>query len=249
MSFSYDFDWAVLLQKESLLLLLQGAQYTLLIFVVSTLLSTFLGIVWAVVRLSPVKSVRYAGAAWVSMIRHVPAVFLILFVYFALPEMLPHSWASTLHQWTYYALAAGIAALSLDNSAYVSDIVRNGVLSIPQGEREAAQCCGLTRYQQWRCCLLPQTVRRVLPPLLNRTVHNFKNSSLCVAIAVPELMWATQQIESLTFRTLEVTLVATAFYLVGAWSLSQGISMLETRWLRPRSIGRVALAPVHEGAR
>lgn len=249
MSFSYDFDWAILLQKEYLLLLLQGAKYTLLIFVVSTLLSTFLGVLWAVMRLSPAKSMRYVGAAWVSLIRHVPAVFLILFVYFALPEMLPQSWGSTLHEWTHYAVAAGIAALSLDNSAYVSDIVRNGVLSIPQGEREAAQCCGLTRYQQWRCCLLPQTVRRVLPPLLSRTVHNFKNSSLCVAIAVPELMWATQQIESLTFRTLEVTLVATAFYLLNAWSLSHAVTLVETRWLRSPSTSRVALYPVREGAR
>lgn len=249
MSFSYEFDWAILLHEEYLPLLLHGAQYTLLIFIVSTLLSTLLGIAWAVMRLSPIASLRYAGAAWVSLIRHVPAVFLILFTYFALPELLPQPWAATLHHWPHYAIAAGIAALSLDNSAYVSDIVRNGVLSIPQGEREAAQCCGLTRYQQWRCCLLPQTVRRVLPPLLNRTVHNFKNSSLCVAIAVPELMWATQQIESLTFRTIEVTTAATAFYLLGAWSLGQGVAMLEARWQRRRCIDGVGLSPLGEGAR
>lgn len=229
MSLAYEFDWSVLAQPQFKELLLAGALYTVVIALVSTILSTILGTFIAAARLSNHFWLRLPANSWVALIRHIPGVFWVLFFYFAFPELLPVSWGEQLNGWAYFALCAGIVALTVDNSAYVSDIVRNGVMAIPREEREAATCCGLSTWQQWSCCLLPLTVRIVLPPLANRTIHNFKNSSLCMVIGVPELTWATQQIESLSFRGLETTLVASVFYIVIALGLGRWARQLEQR--------------------
>lgn len=234
MAIAYDFDWGILLSPEFRQLLLDGAVYTLLIALVSTLLSTLLGTLLAAGRLSHRVWLQLPLTAWVALVRHIPGVFWVLFFYFAFPELLPQSWAEWLNNWSQFALWAGIVALTVDNSAYISDIVRNGVLAIPRGEREAASCCGLTAWQQWTCCLLPLTVRLVMPPLANRTIHNFKNSSLCMVIGVPELTWATQQIESLSFHGLETTIVASVFYITIALALGAWARRLETAGRRHR---------------
>jgi polar amino acid transport system permease protein len=223
MAFSYEFDWSVLLRPEYRQVLLTGLGYTLLVAALSTAASLLLGSAIAAARLSSRAWIATVAGLWVGTARHVPGVFWVLFFYFAFPELLPSGLAQWLHGWGSYAVLAGVIALSLDNSTYVSDIVRAGVLSIPPGERDAARGCGLTPWQQWSCCLLPLTLRIVLPPLANRTIHNVKNSSLCMVIGVPELTWASQQVGSLSFRALEALVLVTAVYLLlglllGAWA-------------------------------
>ena len=122
---------------------------------------------------------------------------------------------------------AGIIGLTVDNASYVSDILRSGRLAIPHGQREAAISTGLGRVQQYLHVLLPQMFRATLPPLGTRMVHNFKNTSLCMAITTPELTWATQQIESLTFRGIEATMIATLFYIALAGVMISAIILLE----------------------
>lgn len=229
MEFTYEFDWSVIARHEYRDYLLYGVLYTFIIAFFSTVLSILIGIVIASGRLSQVKYFFWTCSAWVGVARHIPAVFWILFFYFVFPEILPDSLGSILHGWGNYALLAGIVALSIDNGTYVSDILRNGVLAISSGEREAAKSCGLTSKQQWIFCLLPLAIRIVLPALANRTIHNFKNSSLCIVIGVTELTWATQQIESLSFRGLEATLVATIFYIVISLILGSVSHKMENR--------------------
>lgn len=219
----WDLDWSILVQPTFRDLLLTGVLYTLLVAVVSTSLSMVLGTVLAAGRLAHSRWLAWPAAAWVTLARHIPGVLWVLFFYFAFPEFLPDGWRTELNRWAHFAVLAGIVGLTVDNATYVSDIVRNGVLAIPRGEHEAAKCCGLNPWQQWTCCLLPVTLRIVMPPLANRTIHNFKNSSLCMVIGVPELTWATQQIESVTFRGIEAAFAATVFYvgvasLIGAWA-------------------------------
>jgi polar amino acid transport system permease protein len=86
------------------------------------------------------------------------------------------------------------------------------------------------RSQQYLYVILPQAVRIMLPPLGTRMIHNFKNTSLCMAISAPELTWATQQIESVTFRGLEVTAIATGFYCVVTLTLGAVIAAIEKTW-------------------
>ncbi len=208
-------------------MMITGIKITLLLAVVTTITSLCLGTLIAVMRLSKSRILRALGRLYVEIFRNIPGLFWILFFYFLFPELLPFGWGETLNGYIYYPIVAGIIALTIDNSSYVSDILRSGRLAIPHTQREVAISTGLNRVQQYLYVLLPQMYRAALPPLGTRMVHNFKNTSLCMAITVPELTWATQQIESLTFRGLESTTIATLFYIALSISMIVVIIMLE----------------------
>jgi polar amino acid transport system permease protein len=207
-----------------------GVKITMLIAVVSSVLSLLLGTVIAVMRNSRIKPLRFFGRLYVEVFRNIPGLFWLLFFYFVFPELLPFGWGDRLNGYIYYPIVASIMGLTFDNTAYVSDILRSGLRGIPPGQREAAISTGLSRIQQYQYILLPQTYRKVLPPLGTRMIHNFKNTSLCMAITAPELTWATQQIESLTFRGLEVTTIATLFYISISLAIGALIIFLEKHY-------------------
>ncbi len=204
-----------------------GIKLTVLLLVTTTITSLVLGTILAIMRVSSIKVLRWLGTLYVEICRNIPGLFWVLFFYFVFPEMLPAEWTDKLNSYLYYPVLAGIMGLTVDNSSYVSDILRSGRLAIPHGQREAAISSGLGRVQQWIYVILPQMYRAALPPLGTRMVHNFKNTSLCMAISAPELTWATQQIESLTFRGIEATAVATGFYIFLAAIMVSIIIMLE----------------------
>lgn len=208
----YDFDWSFLFKPQFMGMLTDGVALTLMVAVCSCVLSFVLGAAIAVARSWPSAWVCLPANAVVEVVRNIPALFWILFFYFVFPELLPQPWGQTLHEWPRYAFVAGVLGLAVDNGAYLSDILRNGMAKISFGQRDAAASCGMSIWQECFCILFPQSLRTMMPAIANRMIHNFKNSSLCVAIALPELTWAAQQIESITFKGLEVTLVATLVY-------------------------------------
>ena len=208
-------------------MMITGARITLILLVATTITSLCLGTIIAIMRISRIKILRMGGTVYVEIFRNVPGLFWILFFYFVFPELLPASWGDKLNSLLYYPVIAGILGLTVDNASYVSDILRSGRLAIPHGQREAAVSTGLSRIQQYLHVLLPQMFRAALPPLGTRMVHNFKNTSLCMAITAPEITWATQQIESLTFRGIEATAIATLFYIALAGIMIFIIIMLE----------------------
>lgn len=208
----YDFDWGIPFREPFLGWLLTGVKLTLIIAVVTAIASLILGTVIAIMRTSRFKFLNIPGKIYVEIVRNIPGLFWLLFFYFMFPQLLPEAMCDALNRYSHYSVVAGILGLTIDNSAYVSDIVRTGLLAIPRGQIEAAVSTGLNRFQQIRYIILPEAFRMILPPLGTRMIHNFKNSSLCMAIAAPELTWATQQVESITFRGLEVTFLATVFY-------------------------------------
>jgi len=208
-------------------MMITGARITLILLVATTITSLCLGTIIAIMRISRIKILRMSGTVYVEIFRNIPGLFWILFFYFVFPELLPASWGDKLNSLLYYPVIAGILGLTVDNASYVSDILRSGRLAIPHGQREAAVSTGLSRIQQYLHVLLPQMFRAALPPLGTRMVHNFKNTSLCMAITAPEITWATQQIESLTFRGIEATAIATLFYIVLAGIMVFIIIMLE----------------------
>jgi len=226
----YNFDWAIAFRHPYSDWLLTGIKITLLLVITTSILSLFLGVLLAVMRQTRIRIFRMLASAYVGIVRNIPGLFWLLFFYFVFPEILPFGWGARLNACICYPVVAGIVALTVNNSAYVSDIVRAGLLAVPAGQQEAAVATGLSRHQQYMYVLLPQAVRIMLPPLGTRMIHNFKNTSLCMAISVPELTWATQQIESLTFRGLEVTALATAFYCLVALALGGVVKLLEKRW-------------------
>ncbi len=212
-------------------MLITGVKITLLLLAVTTVTSLCLGTVIAIMRISRIKVLRILGTLYVEIFRNIPGLFWILFFYFVFPELLPFGLGEKLNSYLYYPVVAGILGLTVDNAAYISDILRSGRLAIPHGQREAAISTGLNRVQQYLYVLLPQMFRVTLPPLGTRMVHNFKNTSLCMAITAPELTWATQQIESLTFRGIEATAVATLFY-IGLSGIMVTIIILLEKYLK-----------------
>lgn len=207
--------------------MITGVQITLIFLAATTVTSLCLGTVIAIMRISRIKAMRALGTLYVEIFRNVPGLFWILFFYFVFPEIIPAEWGYKLNHYEYYPIVAGIMGLTVDNASYVSDILRSGRLAIPHGQREVAISTGLSRVQQYLYVLLPQMFRATLPPLGTRMVHNFKNTSLCMAITAPELTWATQQIESLTFRGIEATMIATIFYILLAGVMVSVIILLE----------------------
>ncbi len=178
-------------------------------------------------RNSRIRPLRFIGKLYVEIFRNIPGLFWLLFFYFIFPELLPFDLGKKLNTYIYYPIAASIIGLTLDNTSYVSDILRGGLTALPKGQREAAISTGLNRIQQYQYVLLPQSFRKVLPPLGTRMIHNFKNTSLCMAITAPELTWATQQVESITFRGFEATTIATVFYILISLSSGAIIILLE----------------------
>lgn len=223
----YDFDWGIPFREPFLSWLITGVQLTLLIAVVTAFTSLIIGTIVAMLRCSRFRIFNIPAKIYVEIVRNIPGLFWLLFFYFVFPEILPFGLGDTLHGYAKYSVVAGIIGLTVDNSAYVSDIVRTGLLSVPRGHIEAAVSTGLNRFQQLRHVIMPEAFRTILPPLGSRMIHNFKNSSLCMAIAAPELTWATQQVESITFRGLEVTFLATVFYIVLSLIMATVIIKLE----------------------
>jgi polar amino acid transport system permease protein len=207
--------------------MITGVKVTLILLVTTTITSLILGTIIAIMRVSRIKILRFLGTLYVEIFRNIPGLFWILFFYFVFPELLPFGLGEILNAYIHYPIVAGILGLTVDNASYVSDILRSGRLAIPHGQREAAISTGLSRVQQWLYVLLPQMYRVALPPLGTRMVHNFKNTSLCMAITAPELTWATQNIESLTVRGIEATTIATLFYIGLAGIMVTAIIMLE----------------------
>ncbi|GAB4547548.1 MAG: hypothetical protein Fur0020_15720 [Thermodesulfovibrionia bacterium] len=210
-------------------MMITGVKITLLIFIITTITSLIIGTVVAIMRISRISIFRIIGGLYVEVFRNIPGLFWILFFYFIFPNILPSGLGERLNGYKYYPIVAGILGLTFDNASYVSDILRSGRLTIPHGQREAAIATGLSRVQQYLYVLLPQMFRATLPPLGTRMVHNFKNTSLCMAISAPELTWATQQIESITFRGIEVTTIATLFYVSLALLMFLMVILLEKR--------------------
>ncbi len=227
----YEFDWGILFTEPYLGILIDGAGITLLIFVISSVTSLFLGTIIAILRVSRIRLLQLPGILYVKIFQSIPVLFWMLFFFYLLPEILPAGPGEKLSAYFYYPVIAGSLALALDNASYVSDILRSGRLLIPPVQRDAAISTGLSRVQQYLYVLLPQMFRLTLSPLGTRMVHNFKNTTLCMAITVHELIRATQQIESLTLRGVEAIIMATVFYIALSLIMASVVILL-TRHLK-----------------
>ncbi len=164
---------------------------------------------------------------YVKIFQNIPVLFWMLFFYYIFPELLPYGIGKSLNEYYFYPVAAGTLALTLDNSSYVSDILKSGRLLLPLTQREVAISTGLNRLQQYIYILLPQMFRLALPPLGTRMIHNFKNTTLCMVITAHELTWATQQIESISFRGIEAIIAATLFYIVLSIAMASLVIIIE----------------------
>ena len=126
-------------------------------------------------------------------------------------------------------LVSSVAALSFFSGAYITEIIRAGIQSVHKGQREAALSLGMTETQVMVLVVLPQAIRRILPPLAGQFISLIKDSSLVSVIAVTDLTYVAKNIVTTTFRAFEVWLAISVFYFALTFALSQAVRVLEKR--------------------
>jgi polar amino acid transport system permease protein len=188
---------------EFLPILLQGVWLTILVTVGSLVLSTILGLFWALMRVSGVRALSGLSAALINVIRGIPIIVLLFYLYFVMPDF----------GVTLTALQAAILGLGIAYSAYQAENFRAGIEAIDKGQIEAAQTIGMGWWLTMRRVVLPQAVRIVLPPYGNIMIMLLKDSSQASTITVAELALQGKLIASSTFKNTSVFTLVALMYL------------------------------------
>ncbi|WP_111415132.1 amino acid ABC transporter permease [Billgrantia lactosivorans] len=220
MDVTFQFDWEAAF--ASIPFLLKGIPYTLLISFGGLAIGFLIGILFGLLRISPIVWLRVPAIAYIEIFRGTPVLVQVLFIFYGLPQILGGP---------INALVAGIAAIAVNSGAYISEIVRGGVQSIERGQREASLSLGLSRTQAFRYVIWPQALRRMIPPLGNQGIISIKDTSLFSVIGVGELVRQGQVYIATTFNALEVYLMVAFLYLVITLSLSFALRLLERKGL------------------
>lgn len=220
MEVTFQFDWAAAFR--SIPHLLPGIPWTLLISFGGLAIGFFIGIFFGLLRISPIRWLRWPAILYIEVFRGTPILVQVLFIFYGLPQLLGGP---------INALTAGIAAIAVNSGAYISEVVRGGVQSIERGQREAGLSLGLSRSQAFRYIIWPQAFRRMIPPLGNQGIISIKDTSLFSVIGVGELVRQGQIYIATTFTALEVYFMVALMYLVITWSLSIALRMLERKGL------------------
>jgi len=197
-----DFDWGVIWYAAPYML--QGTVVTLEISFCALIVGTIVGIVCGLVSVSDMAIPKAFVRAYVYFVRGTPALVQVFLVYFALPQFgleLSAFWS-------------GVTALAFNSGGFIAEIVRSGLQSIDAGQTEAAMSIGMTHRQSVIFILLPQSLRRITPPLTNEVITLVKSSSLLSVISISELTRSAQAIIAAKFTPFELYAELAVFYLV-----------------------------------
>lgn len=165
---------------------------------------TGIGLFVALAKISSLKPLAYVGGLYTWVIRGIPLLLQLFFLYYGLPSI-----GIVLEPFT-----AAVIGLSVCGGAYIAEIIRAGILSIDKGQMEAALSMGMSYSQAMKRVILPQTYRRLLPPMANEFILLLKDTALVSTIAMVELMRSANHLSSSTFRPLEIYIVAGLLYLI-----------------------------------
>jgi polar amino acid transport system permease protein len=198
-------DWSVVWTHRDELA--AGTAMTVLLTIATMAIAVPCGILVAVLRIFAWAPVRALATGYVELFRNLPLILVVYWAFYVMPI------------WTGLGLsplATGLAALSLNVTAYNAETFRAGIQSIRRGQTEAAMALGMSRLQALRRVVLPQALRRILPVLASTWVSLFKDTSLVSVIAVTELAYVAMQVRAQTFRVLEMlTAMAAIYWLLG----------------------------------
>ena len=212
----YHFDFSS--QREFIPVYFRAMWTTLLLSAISVVLATMVGIIAGLARTSKRPFIAWPVAVYIEVIRGTPLLLQIMIFYFGIGPII------NLPAWT-----AAILSLTLFAGAYVAEIVRAGIQSINRGQTEAALSLGLTYVQTMRFVILPQALRRILPPLAGQFISLIKDSSLVSVTAISELVYTARKVNTRTLRSLEGYVIVGAIYFVMTFSLSRLAAYLERR--------------------
>lgn len=211
-SMKFDFLW------EYRFAFLRAIGVTLLISGLSVVIGLAIGVSLAVLLQLRIGPLRWLVLAYVEIWRNTPLIVQLFWVHFALPLVTGISTT---------AFVSGLIAMSLQASAYLTDISRAGIQAVPKGQWEAADALGLPATSKWLNIVLPQALKVMIPPLANVAIGFFKTSAILSLLSVGELMSTANRIADITFRPIEVLSVAALIYFIFGYAFSLGTYRLE----------------------
>ena len=213
-----QFDWSAI--WDAIPLLLEGAKLTLWISVLGLLGGLVIGLAAGFARAFGGWLSNHVALVFIELIRGTPIVVQVMFIYFALPMMMP----LRIDPFT-----AAVVTIMINSGAYIAEITRGAVLSIHSGFREAGLALGLSRRDTLRYVIMPLALRRMLPPLGNQWIVSIKDTSLFIVIGVAELTRQGQEIIAGNFRAMEIWSAVSVIYLIMTLALSFVLRRLERR--------------------
>lgn len=218
-------------------LLLRGIGFTMLLSLSGTIVGFIIGLLVGVVRTIPVpdrknalwwllKIVNTIIGIYVEVFRCTPMIVQAMVIYYGIAK---------LTGFEIDRMLAGFIIISINTGAYMAEIVRGGIMSIDQGQFEAAHAIGMTHWQTMLHVIIPQTVRNILPATGNEFVINIKDSSVLMVITVTELFYYGKIIIALNYRAFETYLVIAAIYFVLTYSITQLLRYVERKFDGPKN--------------
>ncbi len=202
---------------------LWGLGMTLYISFLSTILGIAIGIIAGIARTAKSAGPRWIASVYVQVIRGIPLLVFLLYIYFGIGSVV-----------NIPAQMAAVIGLGVFSGAYVAEIVRGGIQALPKGQWEAAQCIGLSYFQQMRYIILPQALRSILPALAGQFITLIKDSSLVSVISIVELTLVTKNVVVRTFQPFEVYTFTAILYLFLTYTLSRFVACIEKKYAAHR---------------
>ena len=249
------FQWPVVWKYLFVAPVLRGIVVTLELTAIAMAVGIILGVVLAVMRLSPNRLLSGSGWVYIWFFRGTPVLVQLTFWYVGITYLYPKLTLGIPFGPSLYTVNANtlvtsfIAAalgLSLNEGAYMAEIVRAGIISVSEGQTEAAQSLGMTKAQTLRRIVLPQAMRIIIPPTGNETISMLKTTSLVIVIAGSDLFTATQNISNTNYQIVPLLLVASIWYLfftsvltIGQYYVERYYARGSTRTLPPTPFQRL----------
>lgn len=203
-------------------LFLRGISLTVRLTLLGYGLGLILGIILGLGRLSKRQIFSYPSKIYIGFFRGTPLLVQLLIIHVA---VIPTIFGQSLGYFV-----SGALALTLNSAAYIAEIVRAGIESLDKGQSEAARSLGMPEGMAMRFVILPQAIRRMVPPLGNELIALLKDSSLVTMIAATDILYAAKVVQGATFRVWEPYLTAAALYLILTWILTRVITYIENRF-------------------
>lgn len=200
--------------------LLHGLWMTILLTLISFVLALIVGVIFGLFSVSPIKALRVLSTIYVDLIRGIPLMVLAFFIYFGLPGVLGFNIP---------VFIAGIITLTLNASAYISEIVRGGIKAVPVGQMEASRSLGLSYNRTMQKIILPQAIRIMIPSFINQFVISLKDTTILSAIGLIELLQTGKIIVARTLQSTMVYFVIALIYLILITSLTKLAKNLEKK--------------------
>jgi polar amino acid transport system permease protein len=250
-----NFQWDVVAKYITHESILRGLVLTIVLTVVSMVFGTLLGLILAIMRSSNIKPIAATAGVYITMFRGTPVLVQLIF-WFNIAALYPNLSIGGVNidvNAVITPILAAIIGLTLNEAAYMAEIIRGGFSSVGKGQIEAADSLGMSGAMKMRKVIIPQAMPSIIPATGNQVIGMFKETSLVSVLGVAELLQSAQLIYARTYETVPLLIVASLWYLMMTLLLSYPQSQLEKKYSRatsrlPRK-AKVAVLPDQEGAR